>query len=248
MKEHPILFTGPMVRAILEGRKTQTRRPIKAPKGLTIGCREGSLVAFDDEGGPTCVSIKAPFVVGDRLWVRETFSYLTTTEERHYNDMEGRSRCSEYDRVLTPNDFTDGPWEDGPAGPIAYKASHSDEEIKSWDVHREMWRPSIHMPRWASRLTLEVTDIRPERVKDITEADAISEGCRFFPDLPPDPKFRPSGPHCRWSMYEPKTDAQCLGSAAFAFGNAWNHIYGDGPFAWTNNPWTWATTFKVVTP
>ncbi len=49
-------------------------------------------------------------------------------------------------------------------------------------------------------------------------------------------------------MYEPKTDAECLGSAAFAFGNAWNRIYGKGPLAWANNPWTWATTFKVVTP
>lgn len=239
MKEHPILFTGPMVRAILEGRKTQTRRPVKVPKGLKAGFyrKDGSpqwvdapcyweFVAvredFDGllrQGDPPFerFEIKAPFAVGDRLWVRETW-------------------CQQADSLT-----------DRLIGKAHY-AADGYEVHNVGGLERSPWRPSIHMPRWASRLTLEVTDIRPERVQDITEADAIAEGVRFFPDLSPDPTFRPSGPHCRWSMYEPKTDAECLGSAAFAFGNAWNHIYGKGPLVWRNNPWVWATTFKVVTP
>lgn len=237
MKEHPILFTGPMVRAILEGRKTQTRRPIKAPKGLTIGCRDGSLVAFDDEGGPTCVSIKAPFAVGDRLWVRETWVCV-----RPMRDSEGTIDDEQEFPGIPKSDprgkLTFDDWE------VSYHADGQDDRSS----YGGKWRPSIHMPRWASRLTLDVTAIRPERLQAISEADAMAEGARFFPDLPTDPRYSPSGPHCRWSMYEPKTDAECLGSAAFAFGNAWNRIYGEGPFAWTNNPWTWATTFKVVTP
>ncbi len=243
MKEHPILFTGAMLRAILEGRKTQTRRPIKVRKDCTLGIyKQGNglpdleIVAIDPgEETPVYCNIYAPFRVGDRLWVREGV-WLQKHEVVYGNS------C--YDG----EDYEHSGWEcDKSPGSVWYatdgKPIGPPEYGTRWDRH-----PSIHMPRWASRLTLEVTGIRPERVQNITEADAIAEGARLFPDLPPDPRFRPSGPHCRWSMYEPKTDAQCLGSAAFAFGEAWNHIYGDGPIAWANNPWTWATTFKVVTP
>jgi hypothetical protein len=242
MKEHPILFTGEMVRAILEGRKTQTRRPIKTQPPAswqpTVGTvhptkvdRKG--VEFPGEAmfgaSDETFGCRAPFAVGDRLWVRETFASFKGSSDP----------CSPRDALYAV--MPDGAQKyrnDGFYSPgLATYSPNAFKEIK--------WRPSIHMPRWASRLTLEVTAIRPERVQAISEADAIAEGVRHFPDLPRDPKHGPSG---GWSMYEPKTDAEGLASAAFAFGNAWNHIYGKGPLAWAHNPWTWAVTFKVVTP
>jgi hypothetical protein len=229
MKEHPILFTGPMVRAILEGRKTQTRRPVKVPKGLTLGRHGSELIAYDDEGGPARVEIKRPFAVGDRLWVRETFSYLLVAEEHHYV-AGGDLQCRVRTRLVTAEDLEER--DGGPPSAIAYKASHTDEEIKSWGVHRETWRPSIHMPRWASRITLEVTDIRPERVRDIGCEGAIQEGVHPHPDVG---MFEVEGEHRNFT-------------ARASFAMLWDGIYGEGPLAWANNPWTWATTFKVVKP
>lgn len=174
MKEHPILFTGPMVRAILEGRKTQTRRPIKPPKGLTIGRHGSELVAFDDEGGPACININAPFAVGDRLWVRETFASFKGSSE--------------------------------PVSP---------------------------------RLTLEVTGIRPERVKSIPQSDALAEGIEYRRAGGMSPGG--SGTYHVGEEHHASTPKE-------AFACLWDSIYGDGPLAWQHNPWTWATTFKVVTP
>lgn len=224
VKEHPILFTGAMVRAILEGRKTQTRRPVKAPKGLKAGFyrKDGSpqwvdapcyweFVAvredFDGllrQGDPPFerFEIKRPFAVGDRLWVRETFASGV----------------------------------DGCPGGYAYRADHMDPRGDG-PVHPMVWTPSIHMPRAASRLTLEVTDVRPERVKDITEADAKAEGAEKgmtaveivdrTAGLPRRASYR-SGFELLWdSIY---------GSTAFAH----------GPLEWESNPWVWATTFRRI--
>jgi len=111
MKEYPLLFNDEMVRAVLDGRKTQTRRAVKLQLKTPAVIRSPF-------GGP-----------GDRLWVRECF-----TESE----------------------------------PLFYRATTPDLECK--------WKPSIHMPRWASRITLEVTDVRAEQIQDITEADAVAEG------------------------------------------------------------------------
>ena len=114
-KERPIIFSGPMIRAILEGRKTQTRRIVK----------------------PNCLSKLSPYGrTGDRLWVRET-------------------------------------WGHNPEGPGYVYRSDGDFDMK---FHGDRWRPSIHMPRWASRITLEVTGVRVERLQDINEEDALAEG------------------------------------------------------------------------
>ncbi len=227
MKEHPILFTGPMVRAILEGRKTQTRRPIKAPKGLTIGCRDGSLVAFDDEGGPTCVSIKAPFAVGDRLWVRETWVCV-----RPMRDREGTVDDEQEFPGIPKSDprgkLTFDDWE------VSYHADGQDDRSS----YGGKWRPSIHMPRWASRLTLEVTGIRPERVKSIPQSDALAEVVEYR--LAGGMSPGGSGTYHVGEAHHASTPKE-------AFAALWDSIYGDGPFAWSANPWTWATTFKVVT-
>jgi hypothetical protein len=213
MKEHPILFTGAMVRAILEGRKTQTRRPVKAPKGSTIATfkvkiggdwqgeepRSVDLVATDRNGHVVdIVGIKPPFAVGDRIWVRETWTVPPGSTAR----VE-----------------------------VVYRAD--DEELPG------PWTPSIHMPRWASRITLEVKDIRPERVQDIPQSDALAEGIEHRPAKGMSPGG--SGTFHAGESHHAST-------AKEAFACLWDGIYGKGPLAWAHNPWTWATTFKVVTP
>lgn len=152
MTERPILFSGPMVRAILDGRKTQTRRIVKPQPHeecgpIEVGHYHPTVIdrhgdeqpgaeifgaySLDGEWGAKCPHGQP----GDRLWVREAFALADDYE---------------VDRVLNP-------------GGVFYRATHSPAD----DTSR--WRPSIHMPRWASRLTLEVTDVRVERVQDISE-------------------------------------------------------------------------------
>lgn len=216
MKEHPILFTGPMVRAILEGRKTQTRRPIKMPDHESV-----DRVAYDAERGTLELGItlegntagmgwvRAPFAVGDRLWVRETW-------------------CQQADSLTERL--------------IAGKAHYAADgyEVHNVDgLERSPWRPSIHMPRWASRLTLEVTDIRPERVKNIPQSDALAEGIEYR--LAGGMSPGGSGTYHVGEEHHASTPKE-------AFACLWDSIYGDGPLAWNTNPWVWATTFKVVKP
>lgn len=100
---------------------------------------------------------------------------------------------------------------------------------------------AIHMPYGARRLNLEVTGVRVERLHDITEDDAIAEGARLFDDIP-DPNPYKQG--SRWSMFEPTSTDECLGTARYAFANAWNKINGEG--AWDANPLVWVVTFKRV--
>ena len=170
-----------MVQAILEGRKTQTRRVVKPqPIGerLALDMWEDGIVRQCPYGLP-----------GDRLWVRETFARF-----------EGDS----------PNDFETG---DGWIYRASVQPEH-DDGIK--------WRPSIHMPREASRILLEITDVRIERLQEITEEDARAEG--------------------------EKADV-FLGDTATAivpFALRWDDIYGPGVYAM--NPWVWVITFKRIQP
>lgn len=191
MKERPILFNGAMVRAILEGRKTQTRRVVKwRPFGVTAS-NVGDIEAhpkFKDEwfywlnGCEMSATFVCPFgQPGDRLWVRETFAY---------SKVNG-------DLISHPK----------PGHKIFYGATDS------WEGPRV---PSIHMPRWASRITLEVTRVRIERLQCISEADAAAEG------LPETEAFTPRG----------------------GFKAIWNAIHGDD--AWKLNPWVWVIEFKKV--
>lgn len=157
MKERPILFSGEMVRAILDGRKTQTRRPVTTgleeffTRGIGSGCTE---TIWKDKkrtlnvggGGDTravVIHMLCPFgKVGDRLWVRETWQEKSVTG---WSPLHG---CEmDEDHLVYRADGGPGPW-----------------------------RPSIHMPRWASRITLEITDVRVQRVQEISEGDAREEG------------------------------------------------------------------------
>jgi hypothetical protein len=178
VKARPILFTGTMIRALLDGRKTQTRQIVKGDKPgqpldwLAAGL-EPSFVASPDNG-------LCPYgVPGDLLWARETWCPAGT--------VNGAAYCA-----------------DAPAG--------SDQRGMGW-------RPSIHMPRWANRLTLEITEVRVERLQDISEADALAEGMTF-----------PEG--------------MALGNDPIdAYARLWGQINGEG--SWAANPWCWALTFTV---
>lgn len=178
MKERPILFSGPMVRAIIAGTKTQTRRPLDRDK-LYNG------FAFDDPRIARACPYGQP---GDRLWVRETWA------------------CDEYGRRHQSQ------------GMVYYRA-----DAESMGT----WRPPIHMPRWASRIDLEITAVRVERVREISEADACAElgAPLVWPGPDPEPYRR-----------------DMIG----AFANIWDEIYSKRGYGWDINPWVWVVEFKAV--
>lgn len=216
----PIIFGGDMVRAILEGRKTQTRRAVipSPPEGWRpkVGLfhptiarrgveRPGPEVfgASDEEFG-----VKCPYgQPGDRLWVRETWCQRSEDGYVVYN-AEGNldPSCCWYAADGVHVRKCDG---DGFA------------EYRKDGSEASPWRPSIHMPRWASRITLEITAISLDRLQDISEADARAEGaqCPGFPAA--------------------MTDAG-------AFAKRWEMIHGKG--AWAVNPWVWVVEFRKVGP
>lgn len=202
MKEYPILFSGEMVRAILDGRKTQTRRLAAVRK--CDGYRGGVPGLAGDVDG----SVGAGrLVAGDRLWVRENWAAVAATSGHEW--ATGR---------------------DGDAGRIRYRAT--------WDRSYGRWRPSIHMPRWASRLTLEVVDRRPERLQAIGEWDARSEGMQRAQLLPP---------LTHWNDYcKLRGCIDCLaGTYRGGFANLWERINGKRA-PWASDPWVWVISFRVL--
>jgi len=213
MTDRPILFSAPMVRALLDGRKTQTRRIIKPQPDLEVSCA----AVFSDgmfawmSGDPKDLEswmfhgdFKTPIQNGDRLWVRESWKATGLTA---FNKPSETRVC----------------------GRFAYMA---DAEQLQRDVMIP-WRPSIHMPRWASRLTLIVTDVRVERLQDISEADAIAEGC--FKDKASGRVFaNEAAMHLGGDEWNNARDW---------YADLWETINGAG--AWDANPWVAAYTFTV---
>lgn len=219
-KIRPIIFSGPMVRALLEGRKTQTRRLLKPqPKcdayhGDVEQHPKYSGEWFQWIGGEMGPTFGLPYAVGDLLWVKEN----------HYRTDDGHNEFAVY--AVDEAEAT------------AHLASIDELRSVSDEVkarHRKL-RPSIHMPRWASRITLEVTGVRVERLQDISDNDAIAEGLESAGlvdhaaiDLWCSVKKLSDYPDIRWPV---------RGYAAL-----WDHINGAG--AWDANPWIVAITFKV---
>ncbi|HGM5820263.1 TPA: hypothetical protein ACKP51_003107 [Serratia marcescens] len=212
MKERPVIFNSEMVRAILDGRKTQTRRALnwkRQPYTEMAERDDGSLWpwAEDGERGGD-IWFSCPFgEVGDRLWVRETFMDLTGTGiEATTGKFEGFAYRA-----------------DTPAG------SYGDEVRKEYGLK---WTPSLHMPRKACRILLEITAVRIERLNDISEEDARAEGVKPAGDMLPD---YPD------TFLTPKGD---FATAKVAFQRLWQSIYGEE--SWATNPWVWVIEFKRV--
>ena len=259
MTERPIIFSGEMVRAILDGRKTKTRRPITHVKKI-LG---GAVTEFQESDTPGYDFImrdkrkcwndlrkedllrRCPFgQVGDRLWVRETFCLEHQVERDDLPPFDdGRPIRWEFAGMESDPEGADM-WVQphyratDPTPELAYEDSDGEPTVR--------WKPSIHMPRWASRITLEITEIRVERVQEITEKEAKAEGARKFTNLPPDPSLYPYGNEPRWSMEEPKSVRECLGSARYAFANLWERLYAKKGLGWYANPWVWVLTFRRV--
>ena len=194
MKERPILFSAPMVRAILSGAKTQTRRVVKQDREGLLDCKPTP--AWDAFWQCVACPYGQP---GDRLWVRETFGDCTPGADAVVG--------TKWER----------PW---------YRADADDYGLLGHDgegpvyVEDVLWRPSIHMPRWASRILLEITDVRVERVQDISDRDARDEGAEHIGD--------------------------CEGAYVAGFRRLWEAINGDD--SWAENPWVWVVTFRRVEP
>lgn len=213
MKERPIIFSGAMVRALLDGTKTQTRRVIKLRHSWSIEERDdGSpwpwhldyVTGGEWDGWAPCPYGRP----GDRLWVRETW--------RHTAD------SLEDARAIT-DDVASGT-------AVDYRATYIEDCMRELNFSRkdaetsdrfESWRPSIYMPRWASRILLEITEVRVQRLQDISEDDAQAEGI---------------------------TNAECLECDGWrnAYSRLWESINGAG--SWAANPWVWALTFRRVQP
>lgn len=187
MTERGMIFNAEMVRAVLDGRKTQTRRIIQERHLYGGGREPGNWPVHMPEGeegekARLWAANNSPFgAVGDRLWVRETWARYNIDQNSH--DM-------------------------------AYRATTPDDWPKEG-----RWRPSIHMPRWASRITLEITGVRVERLQDISDIDAIAEGCST-------------------------ADMRSGDSARDVYARLWSSIYGAD--SWQANPWVWVIEFKRV--
>lgn len=210
----PILFSGEMVRAILDGRKTQTRRVIKPQpllSNVALGCASAEerqrlelqwLVDNDCPHGKP----------GDLLWVRETWLEL---------DRSGW--CD----PAKPKDWYDAAF--GRINAIAYRANADTEAERIRKEYGYKWRPSIFMPRWASRLTLRVVDVRVEQVKNISDMDVLAEG------IPQ-----------KGRMYDP-SGITFSDELRADFRSLWDSINAKRGYSWDSNPWVWVVEFERVT-
>ncbi|WP_412523985.1 hypothetical protein [Enterobacter bugandensis] len=204
MKERGMIFNGEMVRAILDGRKTQTRRPLKwkQTRFTEIGEREdGSKWPWSEDAEHVCdFWHPCPFgAVGDRIWVRETWA---------------EAGAGAPDLKLYRANYPE------------HVPTHYENVPPASDIR---WTPSIHMPRWASRITLEITGVRVERLNSISQEDAQAEGMELT-------GWRPtySDPDSGGEVWTPYDN----------FAQLWESIYGEG--SWHANPWVWVIEFKVV--
>lgn len=225
MRDEPIIFSTPMVRALLEGRKTQTRRALKIKghktfsefgssdtKGYDWHFRDSQLRWHDYRHAD--LLRRLPYAAGDRLWVREAHAWPKVWDD-------------DPERVYIAHVWY-------PAGEQG--RGRIVETPKPADFGKT--RSPIHMPRWASRLTLVVTDVRVQRLHEISEADAWAEGCK-----PGDPWDNGKG---HFPADEPDPSGKCWfgwDNARDWYADLWDRLHGDG--AWEVNPWVAAISFET---
>ncbi|HDM8093507.1 TPA: hypothetical protein PXN44_004406 [Yersinia enterocolitica] len=234
MNEKPILFNAEMVNAILSGRKTQTRRIMKVQPsehfhpqdikgtmdftahwytpgvidkdGYLQPARKDVFGVADEDEGYTC-----PLgAVGDQLWVRETFQGPLFDYEQMESYLEDSAKFESPEYCVYKADGNTAP-----------------EFVDADDNLHCKWRPSIHMPRWASRINLLITGVRVERLRDISEQDAMAEGVSVV-----------ETPASLKNFGEAFGLTHCPKISAFA--NLWQSIYG----SWGDNPWVWVINFE----
>ncbi len=243
-KERPIIFSGEMVCAILDGRKTQTRRVIKPQPPCDCDVQPEEMSKRTPEGWqaaghsgqwwcPCCTGDwqpRCPYgVPSDRLWIREAFVTGWPTEggEVMYCDEDGNDLPEHVWYRADLRHFRGDPLRRGwRSDRGAVMDGWTDEDGGHQD--NIPWKPSIHMPRWASRILLEITNVRVERVQKISESDAYAEGIT-------------------------EADIQAVSrrnrkkpGAILAFWDLWNSINAKRGFGWDGNPWVWVITFKRV--
>ena len=216
MADRPIIFSAPMVRALLDGRKTQTRRLLRISRHRSISefgpsDTKGYDWHFRDVGmrwhdlRHAELMKRLPYAIGDRLWVREAFCY-----------QQWHNQYIDIDYVADPG----SPY-------LTYRTPPAGAKIKLGDRYKGPRYPSIHMPRWASRLTLTVTDVRVQRLREISRADAIAEGIR----------------PCRQGGWMADNEDTSAPEPEEAFRALWLSLHGPG--SWEANPWVVALTFTV---
>lgn len=223
MADKPILFSAPMVRALLDGRKSQTRRVIKDRGHLPEFCagrhddkNDPSNYGWEDCERGEWITLDqfprynfVPASVGDRLWVREAWRSMDGLDGSNATEIAANCIEAGYRR----------PW-----APLQYEADGARvnwiADPHSFGTDAGRYRHARFMPRWASRLTLIVTDARAQRLQEISEADAMAEGCEFV------------------------GDRNYLETPRDCFRDLWNSI--NGPAAWDANPWVAAYSFRVI--
>ena len=218
MKQRPIIFNTEMVKAILDGRKTQTRRILKVPKngrikpGTVVHSNGVISICFDQSGCAEWKMLKCPHgKIGEHLWVRETWATEKYCDNKKPSELHG---------IETIWFLSDGD----------YNGIGTHTQGKT--------RPSIFMPRWASRINLEITDIRVERVQDIKERDCEAEGIEVAESI---------GDYAG-TLWTART-----GKATFSFFDAqsafqylWDSINAKRGYGWESNPHVWIIEFKKV--
>jgi len=231
MKERPILMNGPMVRATLDGSKTQTRRLVKPQPDHFHRDIIGKQEPYDQADWDRLIpqfgekEISCPYgQPGNWLWVRETWGVISNSwdESGELCDWLPNRPATAIHEMRFGRGYYDGH--------VIYAADGPNEWAGDDDgggEPRSAWHPSIHMPRIASRITLEILSVRVERLNDISEADALAEGA------------------LTWAQ-EQETQIKDTSDARQAFMALWGSI--NGPGSWDSNPWLWAVEFKRVTP
>lgn len=234
MKTRPILFNGAMVRAILDGRKTQTRRIVKLPAFHEWGDGfDGQIMYSKDEkfGGFSVDELSCPIGrISDHLWVRETWG-LNEPSPCMYDPIDDRDLPESSYIMASGGQDVLAYWKNRVVYRSSIKGNHTDREVKKW-------RPSIHMPRWASRIQLEITGVRVERLNDISSEDSIAEGIE---------RVGGATSCCPWRNYRKghtgEMDMHCSAPAR-SYMTLWESINGAG--SWNANPWVWVIEFRMV--